>query len=323
MDGLFIVDAHEDIAFHLSHFGRDFANPKVPCMITLPWLQEAGVRLVFNTIFVHPKHRPHKTIQKAKEQIEIYNEIYNKHENIVVRILNLNDLNELEKNNRIGFLTLMEGADPIENTVELEFYYNNGLRILGLSWNNKNKYASGPETEFGLTRDGIKLIEKMNRLGITLDLSHLNEKSFWSAIELTKLIPIATHSNARALTNNPRNLNDKQLLAISKRGGVIGIVFYNPFLRTKNNPPTLEDIFEHTDYIVKLCGEDHVGIGTDLDGGKIQEFPEEVRQISKLPLVVEYFLNRGYSKERVKKIMGGNFLRVIRKNLSISSSHDV
>ncbi|MGI9533916.1 MAG: dipeptidase [Thermodesulfobacteriota bacterium] len=316
MDGLFIVDAHEDIAFHISYFDRDFENPEVPCMITLPWLQQAGVRLVFNTIFVHPKHRPHKTSQKAKEQIEIYNQIYKKYENNIVSILNSDDLDKLEKNSKIGFLTLMEGADPIEDLRELEFYYSCGLRILGPSWNNKNKFASGPETELGLTKDGTKLIEKMNDLGITLDLSHLNEKSFWSAIELTKFVPIATHSNARALTNHPRNLKDEQLLAISKRGGVIGIVFYNSFLKTKNNPPTLEDIYEHTNYIVNLCGEDHVGIGTDLDGGKIQEFPEEVRQISKLPLVAEYFLNKGYSIERVKKIMGGNFLRVIKKNLS-------
>ena len=292
IDGLFIVDAHEDIAFHLSYFDRDFENPDVPCMITLPWLQQAGVRLVFNTIFVHPKHRPHKTSQKAKEQIGIYNQIYKKYENYVVRILDSGDLDKLEKNSKIGFLTLMEGADPIEDISELEFYYSNGLRLLGPAWNNKNKFASGPETELGLTSDGIKLIEKMNALGITLDLSHLNEKCFWSAIELTKFIPIATHSNARALTNHPRNLKDNQLLAISKRGGVIGIVFYNSFLKTKNNPPTLEDIFEHTNYIVKLCGEDHVGIGTDSDGGKIQEFPEEVRQISKLPLVAEYFTRR-------------------------------
>ena len=316
IDGLFIVDAHEDIAFHLSYFDRDFENPDIPCMITLPWLKQAGVRLVFNTIFVHPKHRPHKTREKAREQVSIYNTIYEEYKDSVVKILSSDDLDGLEKNDKIGFLTLMEGADPIDELNELDFYFDNGLRVLGPSWNNKNKFASGPETESGLTKEGIKLIEKMNELGITLDLSHLNEKSFWSAVELTSLIPIATHSNARALTNHPRNLKDDQLLSISERGGVIGIVFYNSFLKTKSSPPTVEDIFEHTDYIVELCGEDHVGIGTDLDGGKIQEFPEEVRQISKLPVVAEYFLSKGYSTERVKKIMGGNFLRVIKSNLS-------
>lgn len=317
METFFIVDAHEDIAFHMSYFDRDFKSTEASCMITLPWLQEAGVRLVFNTIFVHPKHRPHKTVQKAKQQVEIYEQIYKKYNNAVMKISSSKDLDKLIASRKIGFLTLMEGADPLgEDINDLKFYYNSGLRVLGLSWNNSNRFASGTETEEGLTEDGVRLIDKMNEMGITLDLSHLNEKSFWSAIERTQLIPIATHSNARALTDHPRNLRDEQLRAISERDGVVGIVFYNAFLKTKKSPPTLEDIFKHTDYIVNLCGEDHVGIGTDLDGGRICDFPKETNKISKLPLVANYFLEKGYSRDRVEKIMGKNFLRVMKKNLS-------
>jgi len=315
MDDLFIVDAHEDIAFHINYFERDFINPDIPCMITLPGLNQAGIRLVFNTIFVHPKHRPDQTVEKAKAQVQVYDDIFDKNGNNVARILNNHDLDQLMSNKKIGFLTLMEGADPIEEINDLKFYFDKGIRILGPAWNNKNKYASGPETDSALSDEGKKLIQEMNNLGITLDLSHLNEKCFWDAIKITNLIPIATHSNARTLTNHPRNLYDDQLLAISERGGVTGIVFYNTFLKTGKNTPTLEDIFKHTDYIINLCGEDHVGIGTDLDGGKIEEFPEEIRQISSLPVVAQYFLEKGYTEERVKKIMGSNFLRVLKSNL--------
>ena len=315
MDDMFIIDAHEDIAFHLNYFKRDFVNPEIPCMITLPGLRDAGIRLVFNTIFVHPKHRPDQTVEKAKAQVQVYEDIYDKFGDSVTRILNRADLEELFGNSKIGFLPLMEGADPIEELSDLEFYYSKGLRVLGPAWNNKNRFASGPETDSALSGEGKQLIGEMNRLGITLDLSHLNEKCFWQAIELTDMVPIATHSNARALTDHPRNLYDEQLVAISEKGGVTGIVFYNSFLKTGDKTPTLEDIFKHTDHIINLCGEDHVGIGTDLDGGKIEEFPEEIRQISKLPLVADYFLEKGYSSERVKKIMGGNFLRVLKSNL--------
>ena len=315
MDDLFIVDAHEDIAFHINYFERDFINPEIPCMITLPGLNQAGIRLVFNTIFVHPKHRPDQTVEKAKAQVQVYDDIFDKNGNNVARILNNHDLDQLMSNKKIGFLTLMEGADPIEDINDLKFYFDKGLRILGPAWNNKNKYASGHETDSALSDEGKKLIQEMNNLGITLDLSHLNEKCFWDAIKITNLIPIATHSNARTLTNHPRNLYDDQLLAISERGGVTGIVFYNTFLKTGKNTPTLEDIFKHTDYIINLCGEDHVGIGTDLDGGKIEEFPQEIRQISSLPVVAQYFLDKGYTEERVKKIMGSNFLRVLKSNL--------
>ncbi len=249
MDDLFIVDAHEDIAFHINYFERDFINPDIPCMITLPGLNQAGIRLVFNTIFVHPKHRPDQTVEKAKAQVQVYDDIFDKNGNNVARILNNHDLDQLMSNKKIGFLTLMEGADPIEEINDLKFYFDKGIRILGPAWNNKNKYASGPETDSALSDEGKKLIQEMNNLGITLDLSHLNEKCFWDAIKITNLIPIATHSNARTLTNHPRNLYDDQLLAISERGGVTGIVFYNTFLKTGKNTPTLEDIFKHTDYI--------------------------------------------------------------------------
>ena len=316
MSKFFIVDAHEDIAFHLNYFKRDFVNPDTPCMITLPWIKEAGIRIIFNTVFIHPKHKPTKTVESAMKQLDTYDNIYKDHKSDIFQIKSKDDLKNLDQNNRVGFLTLMEGADPLRSAQDLEEYYQRGVRILGPAWNNKNIFASGPDTDDGLSREGKKLLKKMNALNITLDLSHLNEKSFWESIELTELIPVATHSNARALTDHPRNLKDEQLKAISKREGVIGIVFYNEFLKMNGKPPTLENIYEHIDYILNLCGEDHVGIGTDLDGARIKDFPEEIRQISKLPIVAEYLLKKGYNDELVSKIMGKNFLRVIENNLN-------
>jgi membrane dipeptidase len=315
LDDLFILDAHEDIAFHLNHYQRDFVSPSVPCMITLPWLREAGIGLVFNTVFVHPKHKPEKTFEAALEQFDTYDRIYKEHGEQTFQIKTKDDMGRIGKDGRIGFLTLMEGADPIEGPDRLREFYERGVRIIGLTWNDKNRFASGNETEEGLSDEGRELIKKMNELRITLDLSHINEKGFWEAIGLTTLIPIASHSNARSLTNHPRNLKDDQLLAISERRGVVGIVLYNQFLRTGDNMPTLEDVFGHTDYIIRLCGEDHVGIGSDMDGARVEDFPEDLRKIADLPKIAEYFLEKGYSEERVRKIMGGNFLRVIRENL--------
>lgn len=314
MKKFFTVDAHQDIAFHLDFFERDFVSPDKPCMITLPWLRDGGVRLVFNTIFVHPKHRPEKTREKALEQLKIYDEIYDSYRSEIVPVRDLNDLHSLDKSEKIGFCTLMEGADPLNSADDLETFFKKGVRILGPSWNNANIYASGPETSRGLTKNGKDLLCKANELGITLDLSHLNEKSFWEAIDITELTPIASHSNARKLTDHPRNLNDEQLLAIAERGGVTGIVFYNTFLKTGNDPPDIEDIFLHIDYIVQLCGEDHVGIGTDMDGAKIYEFPPSMNRISSLPVLAEYLIGKGYSEKRVGKIMGWNFYRVLENN---------
>ena len=312
---LFILDAHEDIAFHLNHYGRDFVSPAVPCMITLPWLREAGIGLVFNTVFVHPKHKPEKTLESALGQLDTYDRIYGVYKNEVFQIKTRDDLMRIGSDAGIGFLTLMEGADPIEGPDKLGEFHERGVRLIGLTWNDKNRFASGNETEEGLTDEGRDLIKRMNGLRITLDLSHINEKGFWEAIGLTTLIPVASHSNARALTDHPRNLRDDQLLAISERGGVIGIVLYNQFLKTGDKTPTVEDVFKHTDYIVTLCGEDHVGIGSDMDGARIEDFPEDLRKIADIPKIADYFLDKGFSEGRVRKIMGGNFLRVIKENL--------
>ena len=271
--------------------------------------------MVFNTVFVHPKHKPEMTLQSALGQLDTYDEIYEKFPDEIYQITSRADMEKFGNDPRIGFLTLMEGADPIEDTGKLKEFYDRGVRIIGPAWNNKNQYASGNDTEDGLTEEGAELIREMNKLRITLDLSHLNERSFWEAIELTELIPIASHSNARSLTDHPRNLRDEQLLAVSESGGVTGIVLYDNFVKTGDAKPTLEDVFAHFQYMISLCGEDHVGIGSDMDGARIEDFPEGLSKVSDLPKIGNYLLSKGYTSDRVEKIMSRNFLRVMRENL--------
>ena len=272
--------------------------------------------MVFNTVFIHPKHKPEKTVESGLDQLSKYEEIYKTFPDEVYQITKVEDLAKFGQDPRIGFLTLIEGADPIESVSNLDNFYERGVRIIGPAWNNKNQYASGNDSEDGLSEEGVQLIKRMNELGITLDLSHLNEKCFWESVELTNLIPIATHSNARALTDHPRNLRDEQLKAISERGGVIGIVLYNYFLKIGDKKPTLEEVFAHADYMINLCGEDHVGIGSDMDGARIEDFPQGLKTVADLPKIAEFFCDKGYSEERVTKIMSGNFLRVLKSNLN-------
>jgi len=315
LDNLFIVDAHQDIAYHLNFFKRDFINPKIRCKITLPNLKKGKVKLLFNTIFVHPKNKPQKTYEDALSQFTTYKMLFELYKDDIKKVDTFSKIEELKNSDKVGFLTMMEGADPIESPRDLTEFYNKGVRIIGLAWNDKNHYASGYETNSGLSDLGKELILRMNELGITLDLSHLNEICFWESIDLTKLIPIATHSNAKSLTDHPRNLNDDQLKAIASRGGVIGIVLFDTFLKIEKKKPTLDELFQHTDYIINLCGEDHVGIGSDLDGARYQDFPKEIETVADLPKIADFFVKKGYNEGRIKKIMGGNFLRVLEHNL--------
>ena len=97
---------------------------------------------------------------------------------------------------------------------------------------------------------------------------------------------------------------------------MIGIVLYNYFLKIGEKTPTLEEVFAHADYMVNLCGEDHVGIGSDMDGARIEDFPQGLKTVADLPKIAEYFCDKGYSEDRVTKIMSGNFLRVLKSNLN-------
>ena len=174
----FTIDAHQDIAFHMRHYKRDFENPEVPCMITLPGLRQSGTRVVFNTVFIHPKHKPAGSVTEAMAQLDLYDKIYSEHSESVFQIKNRGDIDKLREGRKIGFFTLMEGADPILNPEHLIEYNKRGVRALGLSWNNRNIYASGPESSEGLSEQGKELLRQMNALGITLDLSHLKRTLF-------------------------------------------------------------------------------------------------------------------------------------------------
>lgn len=201
----------------------------------------------------------------------------------------------------------------------------------------------------GLTAHGKDIIRKMNELGMMVDLSHAGEQTFYDVLSITSKPVLVSHSNAAALTPHYRNLKDAQLEALKKNGGVVGVNFYSEFLdsnypkRVKKlyykshkkdstnkeisvgkmygalsakqkheaNAP-FENVLKHIDHLVAKAGIDHVAIGSDFDG--IESPPQELEDVTKFPVLTKALLERGYSKEDVAKIMGLNFLRVLKEN---------
>lgn len=201
----------------------------------------------------------------------------------------------------------------------------------------------------GLTEHGKEIIRKMNELGMMVDLSHAGEQTFYDVLSITSKPVLVSHSNAAALTPHYRNLKDAQLEALKKNGGVVGVNFYSEFLdsnypkRVKKlyykthkkdstnkeisvgkmygalsakqkheaNAP-FENVLKHIDHLVAKAGIDHVAIGSDFDG--IESPPQELGDVTKFPVLTKALLERGYSKEDVAKIMGLNFLRVLKEN---------
>jgi membrane dipeptidase len=213
-----------------------------------------------------------------------------------------------------------EGAENLGPDPDaLEDLYEIGLRSLGLVWSRPNAYAHGvpfrfpssPDTGPGLTGAGRELVRECNRLGVLLDLSHLNEKGFFEVAELSEAPLVATHANAHALCPSSRNLTDRQLDAIRDSDGMVGVNFAVSFLRgdgREEEDTPLEDIVGHVDYLVERVGIERVGFGSDFDGAKV---PREIGDASGLPRLISAM--RGYDAAALRKLSHGNWVRVLHE----------
>ncbi len=215
-----------------------------------------------------------------------------------------------------------EGAEAIDPGLDaLEVFYQAGLRSLGIVWSRPNAFAEGvpfryphsPDTGPGLTGAGKALVRACNRLGIMLDLSHLNEQGFWDVARLSDAPLVATHSNAYTISPSTRNLTDKQLAAIKESEGLVGLNFSVGDLREDgHNDPDIPftKIVDHIDYLVEQLGIDCIALGTDFDGTRV---PLEIGDVTGLPKLIEALRERGYNEEALRKLACKNWIRVLRK----------
>jgi membrane dipeptidase len=214
-----------------------------------------------------------------------------------------------------------EGAEAIDPDLDaLEVFYHAGLRSLGPVWSRPNAFAEGvpfrcphsPDTGPGLTDAGRALVRECNRLGILIDLSHINERGFWDVAKLSTAPLVATHSNAHALCPITRNLTDKQLDAIKESNGMVGVNFGTGFLSEdgRGNPETpLELVVRHLDYLVERVGIERVGFGSDFDGTTV---PGELGDVAGLPKLMKALRASGYDDAALRKIAHENWLRVLK-----------
>ena len=193
----------------------------------------------------------------------------------------------------------------------LRQFYRLGVRNLGLAWNFRNAACDGvseSRTNGGLTQFGVKVVEECNRLGMLIDLSHLSPAGVDDVLNTSLQPVIASHSNARALCDHPRNLTDAQLEAIAMRGGVVGVTFVDAFLNARNpSRATLDDVITHLEYMLSRIGPDSVALGSDFDGCTT---PSDIPDVTAYPRITTKLLDRGHSPEVVRKVLGGNLLRV-------------
>jgi membrane dipeptidase len=214
----------------------------------------------------------------------------------------------------------IEGAEAIDRDFRmLDLLYAAGLRSIGIVWSRPNIFAYGvpfrfpgsPDTGPGLTDIGKELVRACNRMGILIDLSHLNEQGFWDVASISTAPLVATHSNVHAICPTPRNLTDKQLNAIRESHGVVGLNFGTAFLRPDgrmNADTDLEIMIRHLDALIERLGEDGVALGSDFDGAVI---PAAIGDASGLPRLLDAMAKHGYGKALIRKIAHANWLKLL------------
>ncbi len=358
-----LIDTHNDIPSATAD-GVDIGMPTTERHTDIPRLRQGGVGAIFFSAFVAANYTDgNHSANRALQMIDtIRHDIIARYPNDFMFATTAAQIEAAHRKGLIAGLIGIEGGHAIEDSPRLlRDFYRLGVRYMTLTHTNTNNWADSsgdmekPDVQHhdGLTPLGKQIVLEMNRLGMMVDISHVADKTFWSALEVSKAPLIASHSSCRALTNVPRNMTDEMIVALAKKGGVIQINFSCSFtsqrvadaekdspLRAKfeqvmketgNDPEkrkaaikelmaeakknqvraTLEELLAHIDHVKQIAGIDAIGIGTDYDG--VMCVPEQLDDVSKFPVLTRALLERGYTAVEIKKIYGGNTLRLMRQ----------
>ena len=254
------------------------------------------------------------------------------------------DLDAARERNTIGLIYYLQNSTPLgDDLARLQDLHTLGIRIIQLTYNSRNLAGDGclERTNSGLSHFGVELVAKMNEAGLLVDLSHCGEATTRDGIAFSKKPVAISHAGCKRIYDHPRNKTDELLKALADKGGVIGIFQINPYIGAKERH-SLDDYLAHIDHAVKIAGEDHVGIGSDREHRAIPDTPEEKQKLidelsrlrptsaasfrwpffiselnhpRRMETIADALARRRYTPRRIDKILGGNWLRLLRETI--------
>ena len=356
-----ILDSHIDVPYrlwrqHLEGLEIDDISGSTDGDFDFIRARKGGLNVPFFSIYLPASTQEDGTShQMANELIDMVEDIVTLHPKKFILINSVADLGSITKKNIVGIALGMENGAPIQGDLSrVQYYFDRGIRYITLTHSKTNHISDSSYDEniqwHGLSEFGKSLIEEMNKVGIMVDISHVNDEAFYQAIELSQVPVIASHSSLRYFTPGfERNVDDAMLSKLAEKGGVIQINFGSSFISSRprdylvtmnsflesrlgqnleevseqdiretrsefiaNNPypyASLDEVLDHFDRVVQLVGIDHVGIGSDYDGVG-DTLPVGLKDVSSYPALIQGLLERGYSREDIQKILGGNLIRV-------------
>lgn len=316
---ILFIDLHCDTASHILENNKKLYKNDI--CVDIEKLKIANAKAQFFAMFIE-KDKVKSSYEYCKKMIKKFKDELNENKKDISLCRNYWDLKNANKNGKIGaFLTIEEGA-AIEGSIEkLCEFKNDGISLITLTWNFENEIGF-PNYKFefkdkGLKNRGIEIVEKMNELGIIIDVSHLSDQGFYDCIKHSKKPIIASHSNARMQSPHSRNLTDDMLKQLANSGGVTGINFCSAFLINRNDVldnelATLDDMVRHIKHIKNTAGIDVIALGSDFDGISNQV---EIKNSSKMMILASRLEQEGFNINEIEKIFYKNSERIIKEIL--------
>jgi membrane dipeptidase len=356
-----VLDTHDDTTQRLFSKNFDIGKRNPNGSIDIPRMREGGMNAIFFSIWIDGRIMGSEAVQKALDQIDAVHETVIEHSKDLVFCRTAEDVRRAHAGGKIAVLMGVEGGHMIGNDIRvLRMFGALGVRYMTLAHFYNDEWADSstakPEHN-GLTDFGKEIVREMNRQGIMVDISHVSDKTFYDALEVSKAPLIASHSSCRALCNHVRDMSDDMIKALAAKGGVVQINYEKSFIdqaykdaqekasggvvemidqiakqcgddqecavlkmgemekqavaEGKLPHVSWERIIDHIDHVVGLVGPDHVGLGSDFDGANM---PEGMEDCTHLPQITEALMRKGYSDDDIRKILGGNLLRVMEAN---------
>ena len=316
-----LVDGHNDYPWALREHNaeRDLNRLDIrvlqPTIHTdIPRLRQGGVGGQFWSVYVPTTLQGAAAVRTTLEQIDVVHRMVRKYPDTFELATTAVDVERIFKAGKIASLIGMEGGHAIDNSLAtLRMLHGAGARYMTLTHSANVPWAdSGTDKprHGGLSRFGEEVVREMNRLGMLVDLSHTSADTMLDALRVTEAPVIFSHSDARALNDHGRNVPDEVLRLLPRNGGIVMVTFVPGFL-VRGGKASLADVANHMDHVRKVAGPDHVGIGSDFDG--IEAVPAGLEDVSKYPALTAELLRRGWPEPDVRKALGLNILRVMRR----------
>src|SRR5882762_7211495 len=360
-----LLATHHDTTQRFFSKGFDLGKRNPDGHIDIPRMRDGGMNAIFFSIWIDGRIMGPPAVQKALDQIDAVHENVRKFSKDMVFARTAAEVRSAHAQGRIAALMGVEGGHMIGNDIRMVRIFGDlGVRYMTLSHFYNDEWADSSTDKpahNGLTDYGKEIVREMNRQGIMVDISHVSDKTFYDALEVSKAPLIASHSSCRALCNHVRDMSDDMIKALAAKGGVIQINYERSFIdqaykdasdkltggvvaqfdlfkkecggdqecfgrkMAEKQKQAMEEgklphvswerIIDHIDHAVKLVGAEHVGLGSDFDGA---DMPEGMEDCSKLPKITEALMRKGYTDEDIRKILGGNTLRVMEQTEKVS-----